>query len=74
MAVTTYTVYTTLPGDRWDLIAFKAYGDVSKIGALLAANRGIGAPVELPANVTLRVPILTDADLVSPDLLPPWKQ
>lgn len=69
-----YVNYVTEEGDRWDGIAFKAYGDVEQMPLLLAANREAGIPEQFAAGVTLRVPVLSEYDLTSPDLLPPWKR
>ena len=69
-----YTDYTTEEGDRWDNIAFKAYGDAQQMPAIIAANRNLGIPESFAAGVKILVPILTENDLTSPDNLPPWKR
>ncbi|MGH7077331.1 MAG: tail protein X, partial [Acetobacteraceae bacterium] len=30
--------YTTGPGDRWDLVAWRVYGDPTQISAVIMAN------------------------------------
>lgn len=69
-----YVNYTTEAGDRWDTVAFKAYGDVQQVPLLIASNREAGIPADFPAGVVLRVPVLAGTDLLDPELLPPWKR
>lgn len=69
-----YLNYTTEEGDRWDNIAFKAYGDVEQMPVLLAANREAGIPEQFPAGITLRVPRLANTELTSPEQRPPWNR
>ena len=69
------TEYITKPGDRWDLISFKAYGDIEKMGDIIRANPDISRTDVLPEGLVLQIPIIpvatVDTDL---SLLPPWKQ
>jgi nucleoid-associated protein YgaU len=69
----TYTTYTTIEGDRWDTVAWKAYGDATRYPEIAAANRTIPLDDVLPAGTILQIPI---ADVVTLDvsLLPPWKR
>ena len=80
------TEYITRPGDRWDLVAYKAYGTVDAI--LLADGTQVNAmayiidnnpdvPIVdiLDAGILLQIPIIPSTVLpLSADLLPPWKQ
>jgi len=74
-----YIDHTTGPRDRWDLLAYRYYGDANRTGPLIAANRAMFAPAPapiplvLPAGVVIRVPIL-DPEPAAQDLLPPWKR
>ena len=36
--MTEYLPYLTREGDRWDLIAYRVYGDVAKQDLIIAAN------------------------------------
>lgn len=82
----TQTEYITKPGDRWDLIAYKAYGTVdtitlldgtteNAISALVRSNPDIPATAILEPGLLLQVPIIPDAN-VKTELasLPPWKR
>jgi phage tail protein X len=68
-----YTEYTTKQGDRWDLVAYKAYGDVAKLPLLIEANPYVPVLPVLPVGIKLRVPVLSDESL-DKNLLPPWKR
>lgn len=69
------TEYVTKPGDRWDVISYKAYGSVNKIGDIIRANPSIPANDILQEGLLLQVPILDDADVqLDATKLPPWKQ
>ncbi len=67
--------------DRWDLVAYRAYGDATKIEPIMRANPQLAGALTtggtvsatLPALIDLRVPILPEPT-VRPDRLPPWKR
>lgn len=65
--------YTTKIGDRWDLIAYKSYGDATMMQPIIDANPGLAIDAVFEPGVILLIPILEDDtagfDL---DLLPPW--
>lgn len=72
-------IHTTTDGDRWDLLAYRYYGDASKQSVLLDANRAQFLdplrvpPLILPSGLSLIVPVLDD-DAVDESQLPPWKR
>lgn len=79
------TEYLTKPGDRWDLIAYKAYGTftridesgntVSTIADVIQANPDIDIADELPEGILLQIPIIPFAvTKTDQSLLPPWKR
>jgi phage tail protein X len=71
----TTTEYITRPGDRWDLISYKAYGTINMMGDIIRANPDIPITDILPAGLLLQIPIV--AVVIDPtdlDLLPPWKK
>lgn len=74
-----YVPYTTKAGDRWDLIAYRMYGDASRYAPIIDANRPLFAtaplsliPTVLDAGLELKIPVL-DAPF-SPDDVPPWRR
>lgn len=74
-----YFEHVTAEGDRWDLLAYRYYGDQHKQSLILEANRGLyldgllTPPLLLPHGVRLRIPVIA-ADSANDDLLPPWKR
>lgn len=78
--------YITKPGDRWDLIAYKAYGTIGDItlpdGSMVNAisyvinnNPGIIQDSVLTEGLLLQIPIIPTASVkTDAELLPPWKR
>lgn len=70
--------HVTGPGERWDLIAYRYYGDQYKQTVLLEANRHmwldeLGTPPAILAPGTvLRVPVIEEE--AGDAALPPWKR
>ncbi|MDR6952684.1 phage tail protein X [Ancylobacter sp. 3268] len=77
--MTDYLVHPTKDGDRWDLLAYRYYGDVSLQGELINANRALffdamTIPLILPSGLDIIVPIRERPTAVSTAALPPWKR
>ncbi len=82
----TYTEHITSEGERWDTVAYKAYGTVdditledgstvNAIAHILTANRGFAIMPILEAGMRLLIPIIpTVAIEIDTNELPPWKQ
>lgn len=68
-----FTEYTTIDGDRWDTVAWKAYGDATLYPQIAEANPDIPLTAVLPAGVRLLVPVLERAT-IDKNVLPPWKR
>lgn len=76
-----YLEHRTTAGERWDLIAFRYYADVTRQGEVIAANRHLfleelRVPSILPAGLVLRIPIREaggSAEAITSQL-PPWKR
>lgn len=73
MDATQQIEHTTQDGDRWDLIAYKYYGDAAQSGPIQAANLHVPLNPVLPAGITLRIPVLDTAQF-DINLLPPWNR
>ena len=70
-----FVEYVTKQGDRWDTIAFKAYGDASLINGIIEANTSIVISPILEAGTRVIVPILESGEIqIDSELLPPWKR
>lgn len=58
---------------RWDWLAWKAYGDSTKIAEIADANPNLEVRALIPSGTRVVVPIVEvqDVDVIG---LPPWKQ
>jgi phage tail protein X len=67
-----YHTYVTRDKDRWDLIAYKFYGDALRMEPIIVANPTVPIVRVLPSGLKLFVPILPEK---KPEIvLPPWRQ
>lgn len=70
-----FVEYITKQGDRWDTIAFKAYGDASLVNGIIEANTSIVISPTLEVGTRVIVPILESGEIqIDSELLPPWKR
>jgi len=75
----TYLEHITAPGERWDLIAYRYYGDAKLMHHILMANPDlVGAtdksvPLVLEPGTALRIPVLEQSQIAATQL-PPWKR
>ena len=67
-----YIVHITKAGERWDLLAWRYYGDPTDYQMIVMANPGVAIEPVFEAGISLAVPIVQKSALVSGDL-PPWK-
>ena len=63
--------YTTVSGDTWDIVAYKAYGNEMYMDTLIKANIEYKDTYIFPAGVVLTLP---EIELTVSESLPPWKQ
>lgn len=71
----TFTEYIVKEGDRWDTVAFKAYGDASLVNTIVEANVSTTVSPVLIAGSRLKIPILEPGEAkLDSELLPPWKR
>lgn len=66
--------YITTKGDRWDSIAYKAYGDASDFNIIQDANPNVSITDVFEGGVKLIIPIQEETVNSNLDLLPPWKR
>lgn len=69
-----YVPYTTQQRDRWDLIAWRHYGDPYAFEAIIAANPTVPIAAVLPAGIRLAIPLRAQQPMQQAQLLPPWKR
>lgn len=69
------TTYTATEGERWDTIAYKAYGKASQFAGIIIANPLVPIGVRLKGGTELVIPILEENNIkTNAELLPPWKK
>lgn len=68
------TEYVTLGGERWDTIAYLAYGDSSQIAVIRSANPGMPMATIFSQGIRLMIPIVELTEQTDVNLLPPWKR
>jgi phage tail protein X len=67
-----YIVHTTTAGERWDLLAWRYYGDATDYSPIIVANPNIPIEPVFDAGLSIAVPIMQKSPAVVADL-PPWK-
>lgn len=67
------TTYKTKGGERWDTVAYEAYGDAMLFPVIAAANPEVPLTAVLPQGIELIVPVLSQSQ-TDVNLLPPWKR
>jgi phage tail protein X len=72
------TQYITFDGDRWDTVAFKAYGSCTntEIDRIKTANPYVTVKDVFTSGIVLDIPIVEDgenSDNIEASL-PPWKR
>jgi len=69
------TTVITYDRERWDQLAFRAYGDATLMNLIVDANPTVSVDDRLPGGMVLVVPII-DSTVVNETTagLPPWKQ
>lgn len=70
-----FTTYTTVGGDTWASVAFKAYGDAYLSKTIADANPTVKLDPILPAGIVLIIPVNTNSgSTIDISLMPPWKR
>jgi phage tail protein X len=75
-----FITHHTTAGERWDLLAWKYYGDATLYAPIIAANWQrimaglLSVDAVFNAGVTIGVPILMVSSAPDPADLPPWKR
>lgn len=65
--------HITGPADRWDLLAWRYYGDPHAYEAIIRANPGVPISPILPSGLRLVIPLRPVDDTIRHGL-PPWKR
>jgi phage tail protein X len=67
-----FILHVTTSGERWDLLAWRYYGDATDYSPIIVANPNVPIGPGFDAGISIAVPILQKSAVVTTDL-PPWK-
>lgn len=67
-----FITHLTTAGERWDLLAWRYYGNAMLYSPIIMANPGVPIEPVFEAGVVIAVPILQVSATAVSDL-PPWK-
>ena len=65
------SIYTTIQGDTWDMIAYKVYGKEAAMVQLIEANNDLAHIAIFPAGVQVTCPTIAP---VASHIMPPWRR
>lgn len=71
--MTEYYSYVTKDNDRWDLIAYKYYGDATQYEPIIKANPQVPISSNLPSGIKLKIPVIDNETSIK-FTLPPWRK
>lgn len=72
MAASEFIAHITATGERWDLLAWRFYGDPTEYSSIIMANPAVPIEPVFEAGIKIAIPIVTAT--ATPASLPPWKQ
>ena len=67
-----FILHITRAGERWDLLAWRFYGDPTDYGRIIVANPDVAIEPVFDAGIRIAVPIVQKSTTLGVDL-PPWK-
>jgi phage tail protein X len=67
-----FMLHVTTAGERWDLLAWRYYGDPTDYSPIIMANPNVAIVPVFDAGISIEVPILQKSAVVTVNL-PPWK-
>ena len=73
MAAARFIVHVTRAGERWDLLAWRFYGDPTAYSAIIFANPSVAIVPVFDAGIAIAIPVQPAAS-TPPANLPPWKR
>ncbi len=70
--MTKYLEHITTDNERWDLLAWRYYGDPTRYEPIIVANPTIPIEPVLPSGIKVMIPVLDVMSLPATDPAP-WK-
>lgn len=68
-----FTKIISMEGDRWDLIADRAYGNALDVTGIIKANPNVPLGVDINPGTELYIPIIDQPEQDKSNL-PPWRR
>ena len=68
-----YISHVTRAGERWDLLAWRYYGDPTGYSNIIMANGSVPIEPAFDSGMTILIPLLEKPSILKTDL-PPWKR
>ena len=65
-------LHVTTAGERWDLLAWRYYGDPTAYSPIIMANPNVAIEPVFDAGISIAIP-LQQKSVLGPVNLPPWK-
>jgi phage tail protein X len=73
--MSSFVEYIVKEGERWDTVAYKAYGDSSMVSVIIENNPNVAINPILQTGTRLLIPVLEKSEIeINSELLPPWKR
>jgi phage tail protein X len=69
-----YLLHRSVAGDRWDLLAWRYYGDPTLFGPMVLVNTAVPISSVLSPGTDVMIPILQAASAEVATPLPPWRK
>lgn len=66
-----YLKHITKEGERWDMLAYRYYGDALAYERIVAANPHVAVTPALAGGLMLAIPVIEKTETLTEDL-PPW--
>lgn len=73
MATASFITHITAAGERWDLLAWRYYGNPTLYSPIIMANPLVPIEPVFEAGLAVLIPILQQSQAAAVNL-PPWKQ
>ena len=71
MATSHFIPHITSAGERWDLLAWRFYGDPTEYSPIIMANPNVPIEPVFEPGITIYIPVVNQP--ATPVSLPPWK-
>lgn len=72
MSAPQFIQHVTYAGERWDLIAFRYYGDPTNYEVIIMANPQVPIEPVFTAGIAIAIPIIQQQNILNSGL-PPWR-